>query len=157
MLLFCLFQTYKLSEGPPPITSQNLAKIPKRSAILSDDNPAPKSKHPLLYWDLYMALQKHFSFWLVSSQTNKTSVTNDLLSSPERNPDLFFRTVFIFISERSDKDTLPFKESDEATAMFGKESHSTWVFLSFCLIAFGKGRRYKEKVIKIWSTMVRLS
>jgi len=51
------------------------------------------------------------------------------------------------MSERSDKDTLPFKESDDAT--FGKESHSTRVFLSFCLIAFGEGRRSMQNVIKI--------
>lgn len=137
MLLFCLFQTYNLSKGLPVITGQNLAKIPKISAILSGNNPAAKSKHLLLYYDLYMALLKHFSFWLVSSQTNKTSMKNDLLNPPERNLNLFFRTVFISMSERSVKDTLPFKKSDDATTTFGKESHSTWVFLSFVWVLLG--------------------
>lgn len=69
-------------------------------------------------------------------------MTNDILNPPEKDPDLFFRTVFIFMSERSDKDTLPFKESDDATTTSGNESHSSGVFLSFCLIAFWEGRRH---------------
>lgn len=87
-----------------------------------------------------MALLKHFSFRLASSQTNKTSVKNDLFNLPERNPNLFFRTVSIFMSERPDKDTSPFKESDDAISTFGEASqkyHFTTVFLSFCLMAFG--------------------
>lgn len=68
-------------------------------------------------------------------------MTNDIFNPPEKDPDLFFRTVFIFMSEGSDKDTLPFKESDDATATSGNESHSSGVFLSFCLIAFGEERR----------------
>lgn len=138
-------------------TRQNVAKITNRFAILLHNNSADINKHMLLYQDLCTALLKHFSFWHVSSQTNKTSVTNDILNPPERDPDYFFRTVFTFMSERSDKDTLPFKESDDATAMSGNESHSSGVVLSFCLIAFGEGRRNMQTVIKIWSTMVRLS
>lgn len=53
------------------------------------------------------------------------------------------------MSEGSDKDTLPFKESDDATATSGNESHSSGVFLSFCLIAFGEERRRMQTVINI--------
>lgn len=96
MLLFRLFHTYNLSEGLPVISSQNLAKISKRSALLSDNNPAAKSKPQLLFWDLYTALLKHISFWHISSQTNKASVTNDLLTPPKKKPKLFFSGSFHF-------------------------------------------------------------
>lgn len=79
-------------------------------------------------------------------------MTDDLFNPPERNSDLGFRTVSIFMSERADKDTSPFKESDDAASMFGEASqkyHFTTAVLPLCLMAFGKRRRNIQSTIKI--------